>query len=196
MASNVPVSQSSSEPVEKVNLRDPSTAALLAWLIPGLGHWYQGRRSKAVLFFVCIMGTFVYGLYLGEGRVVYASWQDGDKRLPYLCQLGVGLPSMPALVQAYRFGNQNTVQAVIRRRVDGETTWADWLMAPPLVQTGELNELHKRLHRYFELGTIFTMVAGLLNVLVIFDAYSGPAIMVSDDESPPGKLGETPPVKT
>jgi hypothetical protein len=59
------------QPLE-IDLKDPVLAALLAWLIPGLGHWYQGRRHKAVLFFVCILGTFIYGLYLGEGRVVYA----------------------------------------------------------------------------------------------------------------------------
>lgn len=174
-------------PIEKVELRDPSTAALLAWFIPGLGHWYQGRRSKALLFFVCIMGTFIYGLYLGEGRVVYAAWHDGDKRLPYLCQVGVGLPALPALVQAHRFRDPEHVQGVVRRRLDGEATLGDWFMAPPIVAAGELDELHKRLHRYFELGTIFTMVAGLLNILVIFDAYSGPALL-GREEPPPDKV--------
>ena len=91
-------------------------AALLAWLIPGLGHWYQGRRAKAVLYFVCIMGLFSYGLYLGGssetciqsqgtigyGRAVYFSWRQGDRRWPYLCQIGMGLPALPALIQANR----------------------------------------------------------------------------------------------
>ena len=63
--------------VGETPLKDPVLAATLAWLIPGLGHWYQGRRSKALLFFVCILGTFVFGLYLGEGRVVYASMRPG-----------------------------------------------------------------------------------------------------------------------
>ena len=82
-----------------IDLKDPALAAFLAWLIPGLGHLYQGRRAKAALLFVCIMGTFLYGCYLGGsktlgwGRVVYFSWRVGDKRLPYLCQLGIGLPA-------------------------------------------------------------------------------------------------------
>ena len=97
-----------------IDLKDPALAAILAWLVPGLGHWYQGRRAKAVLFFVCIMGLFGYGLWLGGsdqpcidgrgkigyGRAVYFSWQKDDRRLPYLCQIFVGLPALPALVQA------------------------------------------------------------------------------------------------
>ncbi len=39
----------------------------------------------------------------------------------------------------------------------------------------ELDQLHNRLNRFFELGTVYTMVAGLLNVLVIYDAWAGPA---------------------
>ena len=78
-----------------IDLKDPALAALLAWLIPGLGHWYQGRRAKAALYFVCIMGLFAYGVYLsssdqqclngsgkiGYGRAVYFSWRKDDQQL-------------------------------------------------------------------------------------------------------------------
>jgi hypothetical protein len=30
------------------------------------------------------------------------------------------------------------------------------------------------LHRFFELGTVFTMVGGLLNILAMYDAWGGP----------------------
>ena len=119
---------------ESVDLKDPMLAAFLAWLIPGLGHFYQGRTAKAGLFFVCIMATFIFGLYLGSdtrsdverggdknlgwGRVVYYSWRTGDKRLPYLCQVGVGLPALPALVQANRMKS-------------GKRVFCGGLMAPP-----------------------------------------------------------------
>ena len=171
---------------ESIPLKDPYWAAFLAWLVPGLGHLYQGRTAKAVLYFVCIMSTFSYGLYLGSdseygwGRVVYASWRPGDKRYPYLCQIGVGLPAMPALVQA--IGARN-----------GKFPFGEF-MAPPRLQSGELDlhgrpslhQLHRRMARYFELGTVYTMVAGLLNILVIFDALAGPIVVVgkeSDEES-------------
>ena len=167
-----------------VPLKDPALAAFLAWLLPGLGHLYQGRTAKAVLFFICIMGTFVFGLYLGSskkvgwGRVVYVSWRQQDKRLPYLCQVGVGLPAMPALVQAMRVRN-------------GREPFLFNFMAPPAEDAAggqlTLDMLHRQLARYFELGTVYTMVAGLLNILAIYDAWGGPVAMVSredDDEEP------------
>jgi Family of unknown function (DUF6677) len=156
-------------PAGDVPLRDPVLAAFWAWLIPGAGHWYQGRRSKAVLFFVCIMGTFVYGLYLGGGRVVYASWRPDDHRLPYLCQIGVGVAAMPALVQAYRArSGQHFLQ-------DSRFMVPPDLKKREVSGANELDDLQKRLGRYFELGTVYTMIAGLLNVLVIYDAWGGPA---------------------
>lgn len=155
----------------EIDLKDPFLAAFLAWLVPGAGHWYQGRRHKAVLFFVWILGTFVFGLYLGEGRVVYASLRDSDRRLPYLCQIGVGLPALPALVQATR---KTPLQFPIYKD----------FMAPPEVsqvlnQEDELDRLQKRLHRYWEFGTVYTMIAGLLNILAIYDAWGGPAFATS-----------------
>lgn len=173
----------------EIDLKDPFLAAFLAWLIPGAGHWYQGRRHKAVLFFVWILGTFVFGLYLGEGRVVYASWRENDRRLPYLCQVGVGLPAMPALIQA-------------SRKTPFHFPIYDRFMVPPKL-SGEdsLDSIQKRLHHYWELGTVYTMIAGLLNILAIYDAWGGPALAVAvpdkkkdeddeeDDKSPDGESG-------
>ncbi len=115
---------------ESVDLKDPGLAAFLAWLVPGLGHLYQGRTAKAGLFFVCIMGTFLYGLYLGSdfdpddgkelgwGRVVYFSWRPEEKRLAYLCQVGIGLPALPDLT-TITHGNPATKPAP---EGDGEET--------------------------------------------------------------------------
>jgi len=157
-----------------IDLKEPVLAAFLAWLVPGLGHLYQRRWAKAGLFFVCIMTTFVYGLYLGGsselgwGRTVYFSLRQEDRRLPFFCQVGVGLPSLPALVQANRVRG-------------GKAPLFKGFMAPPRINPGDgpadqptLHQLHRQLHRYFELGTVYTMIAGLLNILAIYDAGAGP----------------------
>jgi len=163
-------------------------AAFLAWLVPGLGHLYQGRTAKAVLFFVCLMGTFLYGCYLGSGdaehkvgcaRVVYFQWDDDDIRFSYFGQVGIGLPALPALVQAFRARH-------------GKEPLFGGLMAPPrpvsatgpahgedlawkaLADQPTLDDLHYQLRGYFELGTVYTLIAGLLNVLAIYDAWGGP----------------------
>lgn len=169
-------------------------ASFLAWLVPGLGHLYQGRTAKAILFFVCIMGTFTFGVYLGGssklgwGRVVYASWSPDETRLPYLCQIGVGLPAMPALIQAVR----------VRK---GNAPWFGGFMAPPRPENGPganlkqptLDELNKDLDHDFELGTVYTMIAGLLNVLAIYDAWGGPVLAEGKKEEDEDEAEEKPP---
>ncbi|HZN34226.1 MAG TPA: DUF6677 family protein [Pirellulaceae bacterium] len=149
------------EPTLEIDLRDPHVAALFAWLWPGAGHLYQRRYLKAVLFAVCILATYFFGLALGEGKVVYAAWNSADKRWQYPLQLGVGLPAAPALVQSL----------IVRR---GGDPILGGLMRPP--RPGELSQWHRDLNLRFELGTLYTMIAGLLNILAIWDAYGGPVI--------------------
>jgi len=166
-------STSPAEPALEIDLRDPAVAAFLAWLWPGAGHFYQRRYGKGILFMVCILGTYFFGLALGEGKVVYASWNQVDRRWQYPLQLGVGLPAVPAIVQSM----------IVRR---GNPPILDGLMAPPTDQE-KLSRWHKTLNIRFELGTLYTMIAGLLNVLAIWDAYGGPVV------SQPGKSERGPP---
>ena len=79
----------------EINLKEPPVAALLAWLWPGAGHIYQGRFGKAFLYMVCIIGIYFFGFAVGGGHVVYASFEKADRRLPYICQVGVGIPDNP-----------------------------------------------------------------------------------------------------
>jgi len=147
-----------------IDLKDRYLAAFLAWLVPGLGHFYQRRTAKGVLFCVMILSTFCYGLVLGKGRVVYASFGPQEYRLHYLSQIGAGLPALPALVQWQRARSG-------KAPLFGESRF----MATPDYERGELAELHLKLNRRWELGSVFTMIAGLLNFLVIYDAFAGPA---------------------
>lgn len=177
----------------EIELREPWIAALLAWLLPGMGHIYQGRTAKGLLFFLCIMGTFSFGLWgIGGGKVVYAS-SPGDQpwRWQYLCQLGVGLPAMPALAQ--------------RGRPPGKSLpiLGDF-MAPPLktpqplqddsgnpsTQPNELAKWTVEMHPRYELGTVYTVIAGLLNILVICDAYGGPLVILPREKQKAAKEGD------
>jgi hypothetical protein len=183
-----------SDAVIEVNLRKPEVAAFWAWFFPGAGHLYQRRYAKAMLFMVCILGTYFYGLALGNGHVVYASFTENDRRWQYICQLGVGLPALPALVQSH---------LVLRM---GKEPFFDYFMAPPHPVTPNahdmLAEWHEESKYKFELGTLYTMIAGLMNVLVIYDAFAGPMAPPAEDEKkkkrgpPPdtsGGAGDSPP---
>lgn len=68
-------------------------------------------------------------------------------------------------------------------------------MAPPeqpvrLNDADQLADWHLRYNSGFELGTLFTVIAGLLNVLAIYDAYAGPMLAVPEDEKKPPDEGK------
>ncbi|MDX1962174.1 MAG: DUF6677 family protein [Pirellulales bacterium] len=202
-------------------LHNPALAALLAWLIPGAGHFYQRRWLKGSLYSFCILGTFLYGIMLpGTSRVVYASFRPGDIRLAYVGQVGMGLPTLPALVQYVRVQNKlapwwggfMAPPVLVGQEVPVE--WAQEMMAlgpeqgdfrpgdfvpsfsgqtmvfrgiyrgreytadPALndYATNQLSVWSGKYDYHYDLGWCFTAVAGLMNFLVVLDAYFGPAI--------------------
>jgi hypothetical protein len=173
-----PTASESPEDTIEVDLRNPIVAGVLAWLLPGAGHLYQRRYAKGALFMVCILTTFFFGLSLGGGHVVYASLTKDDMRWHYLCQVAVGTPALPALLQTHRVRG-------------GEEPLFGGVMAPPRnvtdsddpesVRQDELAQWHLRYHAYFELGTLYTMIAGLLNILAIYDAVGGPVLFAPEE---------------
>ncbi|MDC0326258.1 hypothetical protein OAL64_01265 [bacterium] len=162
---------------KRIDLQNRPLAAFLAWLVPGAGHFYQGRYAKGILFMVCILSAWVLGFALGGGHVVYASWASGDKRWHYFLQAGVGGAALPALVQANLI-KKATNPETGRTSSSYEPYWGGF-MAPPLrpvreSQADEVSAWYARHGAGYEMGTWYTVIAGLLNILVIYDAYGGP----------------------
>ncbi len=203
--------QESGDPIV-VNLRDPYWAAFLAWLWPGAGHFYQRRFAKGFLFMICVLSTFFFGLALGNARVVYASLESSDFRWQYFCQLGVGAPALPALAQAIVAEDGQDPMWVMCERypyfdpevdpdlasksfaivddpdlIPGVKTYKDGFMAKPAGAINQnendvLGQWHSELKHRFEIGTLYTVIAGLLNLLAIYDAFAGPAILTPEQK--------------
>ncbi len=158
----------------RIDLRQPGVAAVWAWLWPGAGHIYQRRYAKGILFMVCILGTYFFGLGMARGQVVYAQLErPPNLRWHYILQLGVGLPAAPAIVQNLRVSS-------------GKPPLFGEFMSPPGPTYNDhrdkLAKWHDQNHMFFEIGTLYTVIAGLLNVLAIYDAYAGPVIASPEDE--------------
>lgn len=158
-----------------IDLRNPIIAGMLAWCVPGLGHYYQRRYHKALLFFLCIMPTFIAGCALassrevGVARNVYWSWRQADWRLWWLAQAPLGIAAVPSGIQAWQINS-------------GQTPMFGKFMAPPRLDRGDKwgippvrNEIRQKIPHY-ELATYLTVIAGLMNLLVIFDAVDGPFV--------------------
>lgn len=220
--------------VPEIDLRNARLAAFLAWLVPGLGHLYQRRTGKGLLFMITILSTFAYGMYLGDGRVVYASttklpiptglsrraFQDvmlSFDRWQYFCQLPVGVVALPAYVQTWRvesgkppldlFGDNferppYTPGQVAYFYGDRENRQISPELKAKYFETKdfggnivehatEQQKWNHDLNYDFELGTVFTMIAGLLNVLAICDARWGPLVTLHPpDDQTDGKKSD------
>ena len=184
-----------------IDLKNRTLAAVLAWLLPGLGHLYQGRTTKGCIFLVCILSAWILGFALGGGHVVYASWVPGDKRWHYFLQSGVGAAALPALIQGNRMRKATDPRTGATSRAY-EALWGGFMAPPhrPVMESeaDEVSAWYARRGAGYEMGTWYTVIAGLLNILVIYDAFGGPlAIPISgrkkDGEETPEEIAELSP---
>lgn len=73
--------------------RPPLLAALLGWILPGLGQLYVGRPVKALLYLAAILPTFVVGWWLTDLTIV-----DPDAYgLDFVAQAFLGGPTLAAV---------------------------------------------------------------------------------------------------
>ena len=253
--------------------RNVVVAFVLAVLVPGLGHLFQGRTLKGLIYLFGILGLYLWGVKMGEGIVVYNLPEKvGAKRitLHYAAQLGA-VVSYPALWQNRRLLKGNEVvrklEQPLSAKFSGELRRSDrdsiggklegvvqfkpekmeygtettgvftgtldgkpvklplagnFALDPPVgagfkrglrcsvigendeplpesrmivgsiprslldsygvaPDQNQLQEVTGRLGKIHELALVFTWIAGLLNVLAIWDCVQGPAYGFGDE---------------
>ena len=151
-----------------LDLKNPYVAALLGWIVPGMGHFYQGRTAKAITIFVAVTMLFISGYQMGGGKVVYCSFTSEDFRWQFVGQFFLGSAAVPAVIQNRSLRSQQEQGSTV------SLLWSGFL-APP-TSTRELNDWNHDYHSFFQMGTLYTLVAGLLNLFAIYDAYGGPGV--------------------
>lgn len=75
----------------------PLSTGLLAWLVPGAGHFMTGQMRKAVVFFVVLCGMFGIGLAM-NGQLFPFDMADPLVFLAAIAEWAVGLPRLLAAV--------------------------------------------------------------------------------------------------
>jgi hypothetical protein len=173
------------EPIESLSLPQQNfspLAGFLSYLVPGLGQIVQGRIGKGLLFFFALYFLFFYGQYLGDWRNVYVyanespatQNQSGKGRLfemvvdrvRFFSQFWIGMAAWPAIVQHFTF-----------HPMEDEHSWLGTYQRRPS-ETWQNDQLRNG-DKFVDLGWMYTVIAGVLNILVIYDALAGPAYVVT-----------------
>ena len=131
-----------------------SIACLLAWVIPGAGHLYLGRRVKGLVFLAIVLITFATGLAF-KGRVYLANPEQPLSYLATFANLALG----PLDVIARQISYDQVIYFFPRESDrDRYQEILDKTRARILAVT----------HEY---GTTFLLTAGLMNILLILDVF-------------------------
>jgi hypothetical protein len=104
----------------------------VAWLVPGAGHLWLGRRQKGLVFLLALPLMFLIGLWL-DGRIFPFDFSEPLVGLAAVADIGIGLPWFLARMSEAGAGVVTSAN--------------------------------------YEYGNTFLIVAGLLNFLVIIDAF-------------------------
>ena len=258
----------------KVELRNPLIAGVLAFLLPGAGHCYQGRFFKAFVFAICVWGSWWTGMAMSDWKALQAPDPNDPQTgtvLKFAGQAGVGTPALWAMYQSHRYYGKDNVRVesvngsvsipfsgrievqdgdgLRQEEVDGTLSLKDTVgqFGPTITGTfeGEGNdgpvsyqlddkvtldqlvnsqreahvsagivnaegqylgslrgttpralqnwfacpldknqeaEWHRERGKYQELSMVFVWIAGLMNLLAIWDAVEGPAYGYDDEE--------------
>ncbi len=126
--------------------KDPGKALLLAWLLPGAGHWFIGLRTRAVLFGAAVIGILAAGIAMGGLATVSVY----GHKWAFLLQVFDGPLALAAAV------GQHLVQKAVTAG-----TAAAWLKGLATPGPSPVTDL----------GMTFTLVSAAFNVLVMADAF-------------------------
>lgn len=163
-------------------------SGVLGMVVPGAGHFVQKRFFKGFVFLGCIYFLFFYGWILGNYSNVYlpraTDCQPRGKTLTTITYGPLSIPFPKALYYRLQFAGQVWVGAVAWPAliqfwsVDEEDLEAEpipilgrVMRAPP---EQLLNQMQTQGTIIWELAWVFTVAAGLLNLLAAYDAFAGP----------------------
>lgn len=120
-------------PPEPIAGRRPLVAVALAWLFPGLGHYYLGRRKTALAFALIVTAAFLAGLSF-QGRLYTVEAGQPLSILATFAVFGTGLLNLAA-----RLLSENPAGTILAVT--------------------------------YEYGCAYLLTAGLMNLLLVLDAY-------------------------
>lgn len=146
-------------------------AAVAAWILPGLGHLILGERQRAAVLATAIGGLWLLGVLIGGiGVIDHRDYSEGSRVKFSLWFLGQMLTGPTIAADAYH----QHLKAQSQRTLGHLPQPYDQPRPIYVPSFGHVAET----------GTLFTALAGMLNLLVMIDAAYAPGRHCSERASP------------
>ncbi|OGF59954.1 MAG: hypothetical protein A2Y62_07890 [Candidatus Fischerbacteria bacterium RBG_13_37_8] len=141
--------------IKKPVVKKTVIAALIisGWLIPGLGHLLQKKYGRAAIIFLIINFLFLFGLFGLKGKLYAQEPGNPISIFAALGQKGVGVPYFIIKGKAAHEEKEKPFDSFYT--INKDYTLRDGMPASP----------------FYEYGVTFTVSAGLLNLLLLFDIF-------------------------
>jgi len=130
------------------DLPPPPLVALAAWLVPGSGYWLIGQRTRGMVIGITIVALFILGILIAGIRVVEAPDLTGQGTF------------MSRVLQKPWF---------IGQVLTGPMGIGSAYLCDLAEKSTQFKSIQSK-SRIAEIGTLYTAVAGMLNLLAIIDS--------------------------
>ncbi len=149
-------------------------APVMAWLAPGLGHFIIGERARGLVLGLTIYLLFAGGLFMGGIRAI----NPEDQPIWTYTQFLSGWPMLianqlqkAAVAQVGDMTHQGSLMEDWKADQaagagGGETTQQEIVRTKAFIAAHPLFSYHPKVQ---DMGSVFCGIAGMLNLLVIFD---------------------------
>lgn len=155
----------------------PAVVAVAGWLLPGFGYVLLGERSRGITIMVTVLTLYISGLLIANIRVIDVPGFDKNGFPDRVDDRGLRVQ------RSTDYDYQNAHWAMFSGEFVAEIATKPWyvgqIFAGPINLIASVFSVYEAQQnlpmthaRLEEIGTLYTAVAGMLNLLAILDAAS------------------------
>jgi hypothetical protein len=153
---------------DRIIMPPPPLVALVGWLVPGGGYVMIGQRARGVVVGITILLIFAAGLLIGGIRVIDSSFIESVQQQQ---ERERGEADARRITKNYQ--PPNPIARVLQKPwFIGQALTGPVAIASNVIATrwgGEAGAPFSHA-RVYEIGVLYTAVAGMLNLMAIIDA--------------------------